>query len=492
MITEEIHLEIKKVRKQSQWLPVYTNGITGLGLAVLIIALRDFPADRSGLIVFALSAAIAELSDVELFKSSRSRVSVSSIIALASILAFGPLAGAITHLASGLMTGVTTTLRSQQPEVDRASWVQRSAFNTGMLLVSTALAGWVYVWSGGTVGSVAQVANAFPLLAAATTDVLVNLTLLILVIALQTRRSPVHIWQQDFQWATPIAIVGGLIGGAALAMAYEMFRLLGYVVFMLPILATTYSFRLYVSNMKVYVDQLERTNLALDEANLGLLETLGAVIDAYDVYTYGHSTQVAIYAQAIAEKMHLSLEQQAVIVKGALVHDVGKVGVLDAIVSKQGPLTEEEYNLLKRHTVIGAEIVGRMKGLQSLVPLVRHHHERWDGRGYPDGLAGDEIPLGARIIALADALDAMFSDRPYRPTRTYREAIEEVRRCAGRQFDPQVVAALFAVSQERGSSFFKNSAATVDRVLQTTGRGSPGKDRRHLKKSVLFATERAD
>jgi putative nucleotidyltransferase with HDIG domain len=235
-----------------------------------------------------------------------------------------------------------------------------------------------------------------------------------------------------------------------------------------------------------YVNKLEELNRSLDEANRGLLETLGAVIDAYDVYTYGHSTQVAVYAEAIAEKMGLTRDEQAAVIKAALVHDIGKIGVVDSIFSKESAPTDEEWNLVQRHPIIGAEIVGRMKGLQELVPLVRHHHERWDGRGYPDGLEGEEIPLGARILALADSLDAMCSDRPYRRTRSFKEVMEEIAECSGTQFDPDVVKAFFAVARENGRDFFKNSAVTVDKVLQKNGGASASNnDLRYLKKSMV-------
>jgi HD-GYP domain-containing protein (c-di-GMP phosphodiesterase class II) len=126
-----------------------------------------------------------------------------------------------------------------------------------------------------------------------------------------------------------------------------------------------------------------------------------------------------------------------------------------------------------------------MKGLHELVPLVRHHHERWDGKGYPDGLAGAEIPLGARILALADSVDAICSDRPYRPTRSFREVMAEVPRCSDKQFDPAVVKAFLAVVEEKGQSFFKNSAVTVDRAVLLAGMGTVNTASRYLKKSMI-------
>jgi putative nucleotidyltransferase with HDIG domain len=473
-----------KVRKRSRVVSYYTGSVALLGLFTVVIALLNSPADWVGLLLFACLAASVELFSVELFQSSRSYVSVSSIIAIASILLFGPLAGALTHMVSGIMTGVTN-LRSEGAKSRRASWIRRTAFNAGMLVVAAALAGQVYIRTGGTPGIVNQTSNVLPLAAAVTTDTLTNILILIAVLVLQTGRRPKDIWKRDFQWAAPIAILGGIIGGGVLAMAYSMFGLVGVAAFFLPVLTTSYSFRLYIAKTKTYVDQLETLNRDLQEANLGLMETLSGVIDAYDVYTYGHSAQVAVYAKALAEKLGLPQHEQETIVKAALVHDIGKIGVTDNIIGKQGQLTADEYNLVRRHPIIGAEILSRMNGLRDLAPLVRHHHEWWDGGGYPDGTKGEEIPLAARVLTLADALDALCSDRPYRATMSFREVKEEIARCSGTQFDPRVVEAFFQVLHERGRTFLKNSAVAVDRNILMAGLDLSGVRSRHIKKSEL-------
>jgi len=472
--------------KRERLVNLYTTLIALVGFAIIIFALTKLPADLFGWILFAGLAALVELSSVELFVSSRqSRVSVSSIIAIASIMLFGPLAGALIQMVSGLMSMITTTILSRLPEEGRAKWFQRTAFNTGMLVIATATAGWVYMILGGTPEHVNQISNIVPLIGAVTAQTLTNLTLLIGVISIQTGRSPFRLWAQDFRWATPISILGGALGGGALALAYEMFSYLGLVVFLFPVLATSYSFRLYTNNMRGYVDKLEELNLNLEKTNLGLLETVGAIIDAYDVYTYGHSTQVAHYATAICEQMALPEEQIGIIVKAALVHDIGKVGVTDMITGKPAKLTNEEKNIMRRHPRIGAEILERMKGFQDIVPIVRHHHEFWDGNGYPDGLKGADIPLGARILAVADALDAMLSDRSYRPTRSLKEVLAEINRCSNQQFDPEVVAAFQEMVKGKESNFFKNSAATVDQTLRMSGALEISSDIKYLKKSMI-------
>jgi len=252
-------------------------------------------------------------------------------------------------------------------------------------------------------------------------------------------------------------------------MAFEMFDLLGLAVFFLPIFLINYSFRMYVSNTKDYVNKLEEMNSALDEANLGLLEALGRVIDAYDVFTYGHSKQVSIYAKEISEKMNLSTDQTSEIVRAALIHDIGKVGIKESILVKPGRLSMEERIIMNRHPEIGANIISEMKGLQRLVPLVKFHHERWDGRGYPSHLSGEDIPLGARVLALADSVEAMASDRTYHSRLSFDEIRAEVIRCSGDQFDPAVVQAFLLVCDEKGKELLNNSATLVAMGIQADG-----------------------
>lgn len=473
-------------RDLSHWVPAYTSMIALLGVVILVLAIANPPQDLLGLLLFAGLAAVSELTNVQLFKSSHSNVSVSMIIGIASILAFGPFGAVFVQMVSGVMTGAKMVFGQKgKPANKRFVWLRQSSFNFGMFVIASFAAGWVYILSGGTTEKVVFYSNLLPLILTVSTYVIVNLALLLVVIILQTGRNPIEIWSQDFSWGVPINILGGILGGAILAMAYEAFSVLGLLFFFLPILMTGYSFRLYANNMRNIVDRLEEVNRNLDEANIGLFHTLGAVIDAYDVYTYGHSTQVALYVKALGEQLGLPKKELDILFKAGLIHDLGKIGITDTIISKQGPLTQEEFSIVKRHSLIGAEIVGQMKGLHELMPLVKHHHERWDGKGYPDSLKGEAIPLGARILALADSLDTMFSDRPYRQTMSFSEVIDEVQRCSGSQFDPQVVAAFLALANERGNTFFKNSAATVDESIPITGIENVSRRLRYMKKGMI-------
>lgn len=192
----------------------------------------------------------------------------------------------------------------------------------------------------------------------------------------------------------------------------------------------------------------ERVQCAVLRSLHSFAESLGNAIDAKDHCTCLHSEEVAIISQAIGMQLDLSkLETRLLHIAGHL-HDIGKIGVPDAILKKSGALTDDEYAEIKRHPQLGAEIVAPVMGAVGngeIVKVILHHHERFDGRGYPDGLKMYDIPLGARIIAVADSFSAMLQNRPYRAAMTYEDAVTEIVQCAGTQFDPEIVTAFFEI-----------------------------------------------
>lgn len=179
-------------------------------------------------------------------------------------------------------------------------------------------------------------------------------------------------------------------------------------------------------------------------------ESLGTAIDAKDPFTSLHSEEVAEISHSIALSMGLSPGEADIIHIAGHLHDIGKIGIPDAILKKSEPLTEEEWQFIKKHPDTGANILRPVVSLleNGIVEMVRHHHERFDGKGYPCGLKGDAIPLGARIIALADSLSAILQNRPYRPSMDFDFAIAEIVNCSGSQFDPEVVTAFMGISEE--------------------------------------------
>lgn len=193
-----------------------------------------------------------------------------------------------------------------------------------------------------------------------------------------------------------------------------------------------------------------RLNLDMERAYLETVTALALAVEARDAYSAGHSKRVGLYAVKIAEAMGVMDEDaKKVLSQGGLLHDVGKIGIKDEILLKAGPLTPEERRIMRQHSVIGYAILKPLRSLQKVAELVEHHHESYDGSGYPSGLKGDAIPLGARIVSVADAYDSMVTDRPYRKRMTLEQARAELCKGAGSQFDPDVVAAFLKILEEK-------------------------------------------
>jgi putative nucleotidyltransferase with HDIG domain len=180
--------------------------------------------------------------------------------------------------------------------------------------------------------------------------------------------------------------------------------------------------------------------------------TLALAVDAKDPYTQGHSQKVSDYSVLLAEELGLRMEEVEAVRLGGLLHDVGKVGISAAILGKNGPLNADEWEAMKEHAALGDQLLEPLQSIAHIRRMIRHHHEMFDGSGYPDCLGGDKIPLGARIIAIADAYDTITSDRTYNKARTPAEALMELKRCAGAQFDPDLVRLFIELSERHLSA----------------------------------------
>src|SRR6266550_1437199 len=222
----------------------------------------------------------------------------------------------------------------------------------------------------------------------------------------------------------------------------------------------------YVRSSRQIMSQAHALEAALAETERTYDTTLQALSNALDVRdseTEGHSRRVVEYMELIIAELSVPTEDLAMLRRGALLHDIGKIGVPDNVLRKPAALSDAEWVLVKRHPEHGARIISRIPFLEDVSRIVRHHHERWDGKGYPDGLAGDAIPLGARIFAVGDSFDAMTSDRPYRRAMSVEDARLEVLRCRGTQFDPHVVDAFMHISAERLVSIADDAPRTHPR-----------------------------
>jgi putative nucleotidyltransferase with HDIG domain len=229
-----------------------------------------------------------------------------------------------------------------------------------------------------------------------------------------------------------------------LAYGYERYSFAVVATFLGPVLALQRVAQLYQQQRQATFE-LQEANTRLEHANMSFAAALVATLDARDRYTAGHSTAVAIYSRDIAAKLCLPDEDQQNAHLAGLVHDIGKVGLPPGLLEKEGPLSLEERRIMQNHSEIGERILANVDDYAAIADIVRHHHERIDGNGYPDGLVGEEIPLIARIIAVADAYNAMTSDRPYREAMPSPTARLRLAQAVGSQFDVSVVAAFEAI-----------------------------------------------
>ena len=192
-------------------------------------------------------------------------------------------------------------------------------------------------------------------------------------------------------------------------------------------------------------EMLKESKEQLERAYLDTIQSLRYAVEAKDPYTRGHSDRVSEYAVLIGRKMGLPEDEVKTLQIGGLFHDIGKIGVPDSILQKEAKLTDDEYSQIKNHPSIGAHILGEAEAFKDIIPIVKHHHERFDGRGYPSRLSGEEIPLLARITAVADTFDAMTSKRSYRNALDIQYVKEEIERCKGTQFDPKIAEVFFEI-----------------------------------------------
>jgi putative nucleotidyltransferase with HDIG domain len=398
-----------------------TTAILGVALALAIyvwatnaVVLTD--ATLPAFVVILSAMFLSEYLSVAL--TDGPTVSLSYPLSVATIVLFGPAWGALVTAISAF----PALLDKERPE----AW--RFILNTSQTVLSTCVAGLLFLWLGGVplavggIGNLASMTLAF--VAAAVVGILVNVVLLAASYAVAYRETFRKIWKDVFAWALPSQIALGF-AGVAIAAIIQATGVWGAAFFVLPLLVARQTYQQSVKLRAAYADTIS---------------SLVAALEAKDMYTKGHSVRVAEYTVMIAEAMGFSPDKVRRIEQGALLHDLGKVGVSRRVLAKEAKLTDGEFDEIKRHPDIGAHIVADVPYLADLVPMIAHHHTWYDGRGY-GGVAGDEIPVEARILTVADSYDAMTSARPYRGAMSHEDAMEELRRNCGTQFDPSSVAA---------------------------------------------------
>jgi hypothetical protein len=401
------------------------GGLTAAGAAALatqVPALAHTVSTRPGTVA-ALAALTLVLQLFSIRVYGQGSVSVSAIGVLAAAFALD--AGAAMAIA--LLAAVVQWLRSRGE-------VYKGVFDCANYVVSAGAAALTFevLQSGG------RFLSAF---AAGCVYAAINNGALCLAMSLTEGIAWQTVWFERFHWARYYFLSFGPLAIAA-AIAYQDVGIAGLVAFALPPALMIVSVRQYLERTTQAVEEIRRVNKRLRRAHRDTIAALSRSLDVKDVYTGGHIDRVAALAVELGKELGLKGEELEALEIGALLHDIGKIGVPEQILLKRAPLDEAEWNVIKTHPLTSDYILSEL----DLHPIVRQcarsSHERMDGTGYPDGLPGDQIPLAARIVSVADALDALTSDRPYRPARSLIAALAEIREHAGTQFCPVVVAAL--------------------------------------------------
>jgi putative nucleotidyltransferase with HDIG domain len=379
------------------------------------------------LLVLASAAALAERASVHLVRGVAMESSISNLLVLLTAVLLGPLAAMVVG-ASSMLGGF------RRPYLKWMTYSLSRAVNGAVTGLAAAEAA---SFAQSDIGSVAAAAVAGGIVVE-----FVDLAFVAVTFKLRGNKARPLIRQLLPVTLASVPLYTPLV--ALLAIAYEEVSPLTLPLFLAPALAFHKLFALYQDQRRL-ADDLGAANRRLERANLSFATALVATLDARDRYTAGHSAAVAIYASDIARRIGLSDEDQQVAHLCGLVHDIGKIGLSPGLLEKPGALTLEERRQMQEHSAIGERILAKVEDYEEIATIVRHHHERMDGMGYPDGIAGDEIPLISRIIAVADAYNAMTSDRPYRDVMPSRVARMRLAQGVEGQFDTSIVAAFEAI-----------------------------------------------
>ena len=416
--------------------------------------------------VLLVTSAVTSAFKVSLpLAKSGSTMSVSYAVDFAALLLLGPNETMLVAVTSA-WSQCTFRMKTKNP-------VYRTLFSMACLAITVQASGFAYEALGGVPGTLAHDVPgvARPLVAAATMYFIFNTCLIAVAVSLATRQSFVAVWNQNFLWSAPSYFVGA--GAAAIAtLGGDDARACGSrVLAAAPLYLTYRTYKVYLGR----IDDERRHVEEMADLHLATIEALALAIDAKDQTAQSHIRRVQVYATSIARGLGMSDTEIQGVKTAALLHDIGKLAVPEHILSKPGPLTQEEFQKIRVHPQVGAEIISAVPFPYPVAPLILSHHERWDGKGYPQGLKGEEIPLGARILSVVDYYDALTSDRPYHKAMTPEAALALLQQEAGRALDPAVVQMFVKMAAEMEAAAGTIETATPRRLSlePTNERGRP-------------------
>lgn len=391
-----------------------------------ILSYGAFPVRRSvyDVLFFVVLAVACESLTINL----PNQISVSVVFALlvSVIMLFSP-------FSAGIINAIATMFSFYKRDGKYYHILNTPFYKTvfnGANLFLAAICGSIVYNSLGAYSHEIMITKAIlPIIVGVFVYLFINTSLVTLLISSLILKSPTEIWVNNTKWVIQNFLIMSPLG-VILALAFQNYGYLGVLLFFGPLLMARYSFKLYMDLRRSYLETVQALSKALE---------------AKDPVTSGHAERVGEYAVAIAREMRLSENRIDRIRYAALLHDIGKIGIADGVLKKPGGLSGEEFAQIREHPVIGWEILKDIDFLREASRIIRHHHERYDGKGYPDGLKGDQIPIEAYILAVADAFDAMTNDRPYRKALTTGRAREIIADEAGRQFHPKVADAFIKI-----------------------------------------------
>jgi putative nucleotidyltransferase with HDIG domain len=365
------------------------------------------------------------------------RFTVSEVFAFTAVLLFGPEAGAVTLALDSLVLAW-----------HRRMHLNKAAFNFGNLTLAVWVSGTLFFRVSGAGrllgGAGSAVELLLPLALLGTTYFLVNTGLLAVAIGIDTATSPLQLWRRHFFALAPAYAASASLA-LLLVLALQTVHFAAFALLAPLLIVFYYTYRSSFGRVEDAKGHLEKLNTLY----LSTVETLATAIDAKDEVTHGHIRRVQLAALSLARELGVNdTETLKAIEAAALLHDTGKIAIPEHILNKPAKLTPAEYDKMKLHAPIGAEILSAIDFPYPVVPIVRHHHENWDGTGYPDRIAGSDIPIGARILSVVDCFDALTSDRPYRKRMADDEALAILRERRGTMYDPLVVD-VFAANYKR-------------------------------------------
>jgi putative nucleotidyltransferase with HDIG domain len=357
-------------------------------------------------------------------------ISASFAIHLASVILFKPFAALVIILVGFSFRIVK--LNGRYTHVLNTP-IYKTLYNYSVFMMPTLYGGYVYTIFGGDFTTHNMWGNLHTIIAFSIVYFLINTLIMSALFSIIHNKSVMYFFKSNSKISL-LSIV--IMAPFALVLAYifERYKFAGVISILLPIILARYTFALYIESKTQYIQTVD---------------TLMHAMEARDKYTEGHSQRVAEIAELIGKELKYSDSRIERLHMAALLHDVGKIGIDDHILNKPGKLSIEEYEVIKSHPEIGYNILKGIKNLEDILPIVRHHHERYDGKGYPEGKNVEQLDMNIFIIQLADTIDAMATDRPYRKALTDQEVLDEIIRFSGTQFHPKVVQAYLNILEKQ-------------------------------------------